>query len=124
MTTSRSIPRELGKRLAVIAFASALAVGWAVAPVRAEPITDDNVVAAVEAAKTPADHQALAAYFTSKAEAAMAKAEMHKRMAVAFSGKMRENLQMHCNALIRSYKQQAKDFTEMAKEQEKLAVGK
>ncbi len=124
MTRTRSIGRGLGKQLCLLAFGAALAVGWAAAPACAQTITDDNVVEAIAAAKTPADHQALAAYFTSKAEAAMAKVDMHRRMAAAFGGKMRENLKMHCDALIGSYKQQAKDYTALAKEQQQLAGGK
>ena len=50
----------------------------------AEPITDANVDAAVAASKTPEDHQALAAFFTSKAEAALASAVNHDKMAKAF----------------------------------------
>lgn len=37
---------------------------------------------------------------------------------------MQQNLKMHCNALIGTYKEQAKDYTAMAKEQAQLAAGK
>ena len=124
MTTTPSMRRDLGRRLCLIAFAAAVTVGWAAAPVRADPITDDNVIEAVSAAKTPADHQALAAYFTAKAEAAIAQGDKHTRMAPSFSGKGHENMQMHCNALARTYKEQAKDYSALAKEQEQLAGGK
>jgi hypothetical protein len=124
MTTPGSVHRDFRTRICAIAFATALVSGGVVAPVRADSITDDNVVEAVSAAKTPADHQALAAYFTAKAEAAGAQGERHTRMAAAFSGKGHENMQMHCKALARTSKEQAKDYTALAKEQDKLAGGK
>jgi hypothetical protein len=117
--------RNLGKRALVGAFAAALAIAWAAPAVRAaDAITDDNVDQAVAAAKTPADHQALAAYFTSKAEAATAKVDSHRRMATAFSGKQKENWRTHCDALIGAYKKEAKEYIALAKQQESLASGK
>lgn len=115
--------RRLDSCFWAIALTIALTVGWG-ASVRADPITDDNVAEAVSAAKTASDHQALAAYFTAKADAATAKAGMHQRMAAAFGGKGRETSQMHCKALVRASKRQAQDYTALAKEQEKLAEGK
>src|SRR5512147_697519 len=124
MTTPGSVHRDLCMRICAIAFSTALLSGWLAAPARADAITDDNVVEAVSAAKTPADHQALAAYFTAKAEAATEQAEKHAMMATAFTGKARKNMQMHCNALVRSFKDQAKDYAALAKEQKQLAGSK
>jgi len=121
MTITPGMLRKLGTRALVSALAGALVIGWAARGLCADAITDDNVAAAVAAAKTPADHQALAAYFTSKAEAAMAKVDAHRQMAAGLTGKQRENWKMHCNALIGSYKQQAKDYTALAKMQQQLA---
>ena len=124
MTTTRSMLRKLGTCAVWGAFAAVLVNGWAPAAVRAQTITDDNVAQMVASAKTPADHQALSAFFTSKAEAAMAKVDQHRQMASSFTGKQRENWKMHCNALINSYKEQAKNYTALAKEQQQLASGK
>ena len=125
MTAKRSMLRSLGKRALVGAFAGALLMGWAASGARAaDTITDDNVADVVAEAKTPADHQALAAYFTSKAEAAMAKVDSHKKMAAGFTGKQKENWRTHCDALIGAYKQEAKQYTALAKQQASLASGK
>jgi hypothetical protein len=96
-------------------------VAWA-----ADAITDDNVDAAVAAAKTPEDHQALAAYFTAKSEAAIAAAERHAKMEAMhpFTGKAHnEAWGQHCKGLMSTYRQQAKDYLALAKEQEAAAKG-
>ena len=109
-------------RLAVVLVTTML-VGWAAPAVHADQITDESAVAAMAAAKTSADHQALAAYFTSKAEAAASNAEWHQKMLASFTGKLQQNMAVHCKSVIRSYQQQAKDYAAMAKEEEKLAKG-
>lgn len=106
-----------------IALVAVLLSGWAAPAARADEITDSTVDAAMAAAKTPADHQALAAYFTSKAEAAAANAEKHQKMLASFTGKMQANMALHCKSIISSYKAQAKDYAAMAKEEEKFAKG-
>ena len=123
-TTPGTMHGDLGTRFCLIALITVLATGWAAAPVCADAITDDNVTEAVSAAKTQAEHQALATYFTAKAEAAIAQADKHKHMAPMFFGKGHENMQMHCKALVRTYKEQAKDYEALAKVQEQLAGGK
>jgi hypothetical protein len=123
MIALRSILR-VGRIVPATVLATALVLGWTASSARADTITDENVDAAVAAAKTPADHQALAAFFTAKAEAAAAEADRHERMVTAFRGKGREAWQMHCNSLIRSSKQQAKDYAALANEQTRLAGGK
>ena len=120
MIVLHSVLRARGKRFLATVLATGLALGSAPV-VRADPITDENVEAAVAAAKTPADHQALAAFYTAKAEVAAAKAEQHKRMVTAFTGKGREAWQMHCDSLVRSSKQEAKDYEALAKVQAGLA---
>lgn len=87
----------------------------------ADPITDANVDAAVAAAKTPDDHQALAAFFTSKAEAALASAENHDKMAKAFGPS--KSMAAHCRDLASAARRQANDYTALAKAQDALAKG-
>jgi hypothetical protein len=117
------------KRLAcwvVATLTAALFVGWAGSLARAaDAITDDTVDAAVAAAKTPAEHHALAAYFTAKAEAATAAADRHARMGLThpFTGKAHnEAWGQHCKSLIKTYQQQARDYLALAKEQEAAAA--
>ena len=124
MKTVHSILSAYGKRFLAIALAAAMALGWASSAVRADAITDDNVAAAVAAAKTVEDHQALAAYFTSKSTQALAEVERHKTMASALgSGKQAGSWQAHCHSLIKTYQGQAKDYAALAKEQSALAKG-
>ncbi|HZR81897.1 MAG TPA: hypothetical protein VFD92_12430 [Candidatus Binatia bacterium] len=102
-----------------------LLIGWASSAAQAaEPVADSNVNAAIAAAKTPEDHQALAAFFTAKAEAADAEAAEHDKMATAFSGKARARMGEHCKSIAKAYRQQMKDYTALAKEQQALAGGK
>jgi hypothetical protein len=122
MTAMQSFFRTHAKRLAVTALATALAIGWADSAVRADTITDDNVEAAMAAAKTPADHEALAAYFTGKANEAQANIEKHKRMSGLFGGKGKASWESHCHALMKTYEEQAKDYTALAKEQKAVAA--
>jgi hypothetical protein len=96
--------------------------GWRGTVARAaDAISDDNVDAAVAAAKTPEDHAALAAYFTSKAEAAMASAERHDQMAKSFAPS--KSMASHCKDLASADRKQAADYTALAKAQDALAKG-
>ena len=92
----------------------------------AGPITDDTVDSAVTSAKTPEEHEALAAYFTSKAEAASAMADKHANMGKShpFTGKAHnESWGRHCNNLIKAYRQEAQSYLALAKQQQELAKG-
>jgi len=102
---------------------TALLIASTSAAARAGEITDENVDAAIAAAKTPADHEALAAFFTKKAEAALASAQAHTRMTTSYTGKSRQSIVMHCRTLATSYRKQAQDYTALAKEEEHLAKG-
>lgn len=104
--------------LAMALTASALLASAARA---ADPITDANVDAAVAAAKTSDDHQALAAFFTSKAEAALASAENHDKMAKAFG--QSKSMAAHCKDLASAARKQANDYTALAKAEDALAKG-
>lgn len=124
MNAVHSISSAYGKRLLVVTLAVGLALGWAGSAVGAETITDENVAAAVTAARTVEDHQALAAYFTTKSKQALAEVEKHKTMASALGkGKQAGSWEAHCHSLMRTYQEQAKDYTALAKEQEALAKG-
>lgn len=124
MKVVRSILKDHGKTLMLAVLVAGLAIGWADSAVRADTITDDNVEAAVAAAKTVADHQALAAYFTAKSKEALANVERHKRMATALgSGKQAGSWEAHCHSLMKASQEQAKDYAALATEQEAIAKG-
>jgi hypothetical protein len=121
MTRSKSF---LGRARAMVlaALTIGLVVGAAQWTQAADAITDSTVESAMSAAKTPADHEALAAYFTSKAQEAQANIETHKRMSSLFGGKGKSAWEAHCGSLIRTFEEQAKDYSALANEQ--LAVAK
>lgn len=100
-----------------------LLLGATGSAVRADPVTDENVDAAVASAKTAADHQALAAYFTTKSDEALANVKTHERMAGVIRGKGGQTWEAHCQSLIKTYKAQAKDYAALAKEQAAFATG-
>jgi hypothetical protein len=110
------------RRLAVAALVAALAIGGAAPALAAGPITDDNVEAAIAAAKTPAEYEAIAAYFTAKSQAAQAEVARHQRMSSLFGGKQKAAWEAHCRALMKSYEEQAKDYAALAKEQKAAAA--
>jgi hypothetical protein len=120
--TAQSFLETGSRRLVVAALAAALAIGWTDSAVRADTITDDNVEAALAAAKTPADHEALAAYFTGKAKEAKANVDKHKRMSSLFGGKGKTSWEAHCRSLIKTYQDQADDYAALAKEQTAVAA--
>ena len=118
----RTVMHQWKRGLAMALIASAwLGWGGSVAGA-ADAITDDNVNQAITAAKTPEDHQALAAYFTSKAEAALAAAKKHDEMAKSFAPS--KSMAAHCATLAANNRRQAKEYTAMAKAQDQLAKGK
>jgi hypothetical protein len=121
MKTMQSIFSSQRTMLVMAALAFGLALASARSAVAADAITDDNVEAAMAAAKTPADHQALAAFFTGKSNEALANVETHKRMSGLFGGKQKSSWEAHCQSLIKTYQEQAKDYAALAKEQTAVA---
>jgi len=120
MLAIRSKNQPMMTKVLGAAFAALLVLTVSGTAVRAE-VTDANVDASVAAAKTAADHDALAAYFTAKSKEALANVEMHKKMAGAFSGKAASSWEAHCNSLIKSFQQQSEDYAALAKEQAAMA---
>lgn len=111
-----------GRILFAITLASGLVIGRVDSAARADTITDDNVAAAVAAAKTPDEHQALVAYFTVKSKQALAEVERHRRMAGALGyGKQAGSWEAHCHSLTKTYQLQAKDFAALANIQAAMA---
>lgn len=87
---------------------------------------------AVAAAQTKADHEKLAADFEAQAKAAEAKAADHQAMAEAYkkidptlmkglSGGSQAMVR-HCEALAKSYKEQAEQYAALAKAERALAA--
>jgi hypothetical protein len=84
---------------------------------------DQAMMDKISAAKTPADHEALAAEYAKQAADAKAKAVEHEQMAKTYAGAVREKLHFdqHCHALAAYYRSIAKEFDAMAEAHRKLA---
>jgi hypothetical protein len=86
----------------------------------------EDLPAAIENAKTAADHEAIAAYYDAEAKAASATAEEHRRMAAAYGKRPKaagtkgnrstvyRTIRPHCEKLVASYEASARDYAAMA----------
>jgi hypothetical protein len=94
----------------------------------AEPITHENIVQRITDAKTPADHEAIAAYYRAEAAAAEAKMKEHEKMKQAYRsiGKSAPYANRHrryCESLISSNREVKDDYEALAEEHERIAEG-
>jgi hypothetical protein len=101
-------------RVACLAFALALSA----APVSAGE-DHDLEQSMIETASTPAQHQALAAHFHARAEAARREATRHRAMGKAYAsgGRMARSPQppsTHCNKLADTFDAQATEYDALA----------
>lgn len=91
----------------------------------AGPVTDDNVAERLASAQTAADHEALAAYFRAEAAAAGEKVKLHQAMLASatkkVAGKSWVSWELHCNGLIKMYKDAQKEAEGLAAEHEAMA---
>lgn len=97
-----------------------------VGPSVAHSLEEADLPQAVETARTPADHAALAAYFGAEAKAARARAERHRRMADLYArypqpsgtegtrASLSKTMPPHCNKLVASYEAAAAEYEAMA----------
>lgn len=96
------------------------------APLRAADTSD--VEKMMGAAKTPADHRALAEHYEREATAAKASAAMHRKMAADYrkagGPAAKAQLPEHCDGLVRVYEGAAKDLEAMARIHRDLAGAK
>lgn len=85
-----------------------------------------DVVQRIETAKTPADHEALAAYYTQEAIKAGDNAALHRKMAKSYqvqaaSGRGGASMPAHCTALAQSFDGVAKQYDDMAAAHRQMA---
>jgi len=92
---------------------------------------DDDLVKQVEAARTPADHEAIAARYDALAKEAKDEAAMHRAMAKQYQqgpnakgnlGTTATSMAKHCENLARNFDAQAKEFEAIAKAHRQLAA--
>ena len=82
----------------------------------------------IEMAKTPADHDKLAAQYEQDAKAARATAAMHQKMAEAYRKEggaivSKSHFDEHCDALAKSYTSAAEEYDALAKAEREMAKG-
>lgn len=84
--------------------------------------TSPVTAAQIEAAKTPADHEAIAAAFDQEAARLEARAKEHEKMAHSYRttgskvGQKSASMHAHCAKLAKQYSEAAQENRELAKE--------
>jgi len=106
----------------VVAVGLVLSVTTPFAIVQAADVTE----AQVAAARTAADHEAIAASYDAEAKAAEGKAADHESMAKAYTGASgmkggRQAMVSHCDRLVTEYRAAAKEYRAMAAEHREMA---
>ena len=97
-----------------------------VGPTAARALDAADLAAAIENAKTAADHEVIAAHYEAEAKAARAEAERHRSMGAVYkkhgghtAGKaagtpLAKTMPPHCDELATSYEAAAKQYDAMA----------
>jgi len=85
-----------------------------------------NMMDMMMQAKTPADHEKLAAVYDQEAAEARAKAEMHKKMAAdirKMGGPLFAKLhyEQHCDGLVASFTKAAEEYAALAKAEREMS---
>jgi hypothetical protein len=107
------------KRLVAIFSAGAVALMLSSGAQAADPVV---TAAQIEAAKTPADHEAIAAAFDQEAARLEALANDHEKMAHTYrsmsskKGMASASMHAHCAKLAKRYQEAAQENRELAKE--------
>lgn len=116
-------------RLAGIASAVTIAIALAGCSTPAAPdrAGAPSIEQRISAAHTRADHEDIAAYYDQQAAAALAQAETHRRLAVAYAaqppgGRGGGGMAAHCRQLVTSYEGAAKTYQQMAAEHRQMAA--
>lgn len=106
-------------RFVAMMSAGAVAILLSGAAMAAEPVVTP---AQISAAKTPADHEAIAKAYDAEAASLEAKAAQHEQMAKAYSsmaskkGMGSASMHAHCATLARQYSEAAAENRELAKQ--------
>ncbi len=80
----------------------------------------------IEAAQTPSDHEAIAAYYDREAVSARATAEEHRKMAKRYEGitsiRGRSGMPGHCRSLATIYESAAVEYQALAAEHRRMGA--
>ena len=112
------------KRLTLFLAAGLISIAMAVLPTttgaQTPPVTDDNLTESMQNAKTPADHEAIAAYYDQEAAEAEKKAALHRRSASNLKPVGMANM---CNGLAEYWDKVATQDKELASAHRAMAKG-
>jgi len=103
------------------------AVSLTVSRASAQPaavVTDDNLNQMITDAKTPADHEAIAAYYQQEAATAQAKADLHRRSAASYRKANLDKpvgMAKMCDGIAAMWDKVAADARELAKSHHDMA---
>jgi hypothetical protein len=110
------------RMMLVLASALLLVAAAAVVPTARAFAQDQNIQQMIENAKTPADYEAIAAYYDKKGDEAQEQLQWHESLYKTYKENPRlSTLQMHCHRLIRIYKDEVKEDKLTASEYRELA---
>ncbi len=106
----------------VLAPALLLAVAVTALPTSRAFAQDQDIEQMVENAKTPADYEAIAAYYDKKGDEAQKQLDWHQKLYKTYKQNPRlSTLQMHCHQLVRIYKDEVKEDKVMADQYRQMA---
>ena len=100
---------------AVLGIMALVSLPWGIAG------EEEDIVQKVHDAKTPADHQAIAAFFEKEVQAAQQEAKLYGQLQDTYAEK--PDMQMiisHCEMLVKHYQDIAKELGAMAEMHKKL----
>lgn len=110
------------KRVSLGILVAAALAGCAASPSSPPP----EIAQRIEAAKTPADHQSLADYYTQEAARARDKVLEHRKMAKGYQNMAAvsrgSGMLTHCNGLVQSYESAAAEYDALAVAHRQMAV--
>ena len=114
--------------VSIAALALVIAQGSAVKAMEHDAaMGDDDMSTMIEKAKTPADHERIAAMYDKQAAEAKKQAEVHRKMEKSYSvapgaGKGTATpLPQHCAALAKHYEAEAQEYTALAAAHREMA---
>ena len=82
----------------------------------------DNIAQKIRQAKTPADHQAIAAFYEKEAQDARQEAKQHNQLKDAYATMPDMNMMVpHCDTLVKQYQEVGKELDAMAEMHKKMA---
>jgi hypothetical protein len=93
--------------------------------IRARAAEEVDIEKMIQAAKTPADHQAIADYYQHQADAAKAKAAEHTKMAQQYKTGafgLKTHFHEHCETLAKLYQSEAKEYAALAEAHRQMAA--